>query len=259
MNDEGRRVEVEVDVPGTPEEVWQAIATGPGYTAWFVPTRIEEREGGEMVMDHGPGLGEDRSTVTRWEPPWHFGARSDELGIAHEVFIEAREGGICRVRLVNSGFGSDWDQQLDNIRRGWRIYLTGLRLYLERFPGREATPFMASATATADKHAAWAALTAALGVASPHGGDRIAASGDHVPPLGGTVEYLEDTELLMRLDEPAPGHAFVGAASLSVGDTEQTVIALRGYLFGSDRAAVAGRDEPVWRRWLERVADDLSG
>ena len=35
----GRRsVEAEVEVPGTPEEVWQAIATGPGISSWFVPT-----------------------------------------------------------------------------------------------------------------------------------------------------------------------------------------------------------------------------
>src|SRR2546425_795851 len=35
----GRRsVQVEVEVPGTPEEVWQAIATGPGVSSWFVPT-----------------------------------------------------------------------------------------------------------------------------------------------------------------------------------------------------------------------------
>ena len=35
----GRRsVTVEVEVPGTPEEVWQAIATGPGVSSWFVPT-----------------------------------------------------------------------------------------------------------------------------------------------------------------------------------------------------------------------------
>ena len=36
---DGRRsVQVEVEVPGTPEQVWQAIATGPGVGAWFVPT-----------------------------------------------------------------------------------------------------------------------------------------------------------------------------------------------------------------------------
>jgi hypothetical protein len=42
----GRRsIQVEVEVPGTPEEVWQAIATGPGISSWFVPTRSEERDG----------------------------------------------------------------------------------------------------------------------------------------------------------------------------------------------------------------------
>jgi hypothetical protein len=42
----GRRsVQVEVEVPGTPEEVWQAIATGPGISSWFVPAEFEVREG----------------------------------------------------------------------------------------------------------------------------------------------------------------------------------------------------------------------
>ena len=42
----GRRsVQVEVEVPGTPEEVWQAIATGPGISSWFVPTTFEEHDG----------------------------------------------------------------------------------------------------------------------------------------------------------------------------------------------------------------------
>ena len=37
----GRRsVQVEFEVPGTPEEVWQAIATGPGISSWFVPTEV---------------------------------------------------------------------------------------------------------------------------------------------------------------------------------------------------------------------------
>ena len=37
----GRRsIRVEVEVPGTPEQVWEAIATGPGGSSWFVPTEI---------------------------------------------------------------------------------------------------------------------------------------------------------------------------------------------------------------------------
>ena len=38
----GRRsVQVENEVPGTPEEVWQAIATGPGISSWFVASTAE--------------------------------------------------------------------------------------------------------------------------------------------------------------------------------------------------------------------------
>ena len=48
-DDSGRRwVQAEVEVPGTPEEVWQAIATGPGISSWFVPTELERREGGAI-------------------------------------------------------------------------------------------------------------------------------------------------------------------------------------------------------------------
>ena len=37
----GRRsVQIEIEVPGTPEEVWQAIATGPGISSWFVLVRV---------------------------------------------------------------------------------------------------------------------------------------------------------------------------------------------------------------------------
>ena len=40
-----RKIEVEVEVPGTPEQVWEAIATGPGIAAWFAPADFEQRVG----------------------------------------------------------------------------------------------------------------------------------------------------------------------------------------------------------------------
>lgn len=39
------RLEFSVEVPGTPEQVWQAIATAKGMSAWFLPTEMEERKG----------------------------------------------------------------------------------------------------------------------------------------------------------------------------------------------------------------------
>lgn len=65
----GRRsVQVEFEVPGTPEEVWQAIATGPGISAWFVPAEIEERDGKPVALKFkfGPGM-ESRAPLTAWD------------------------------------------------------------------------------------------------------------------------------------------------------------------------------------------------
>src|SRR5215813_4736896 len=91
-----RWVEVEVEVPGTPEEVWRAIATGPGVSSWFVPTRIEERDGGEIVSTFGPGM-DSTAKITSWEALKRFAAESD-MGMpgapkmATEWSIEARAG-----------------------------------------------------------------------------------------------------------------------------------------------------------------------
>src|SRR5437868_1618542 len=103
----GRRsVQVEVEVPGTPEEVWQAIATGPGISSWFVPAEFEE-EGGKPVaveLDFGPAM-ESRSVVTAWNPPRMFvregaGWVPGSPPIATEFSVEARAGGVCVVRVV---------------------------------------------------------------------------------------------------------------------------------------------------------------
>ena len=55
MNEQ-RRIEAQIEVPGTPELVWEAIATGPGIAAWFMPLEIEGREGGTVYMDFGAGV-----------------------------------------------------------------------------------------------------------------------------------------------------------------------------------------------------------
>ena len=80
----GRRsIQVEVEVPGTPEEVWQAIATGPGISSWFVPAEFEERDGKPVAvtMNFGPGM-ESRAVVTAWDPPRMFANAGRGLGLA---------------------------------------------------------------------------------------------------------------------------------------------------------------------------------
>ena len=99
-----RQVQDEVEVPGTPDEVWRAIATGPGISSWFVPTRSEERAGGQVVSNFGPGM-DCPSTITLWEAPKRFVAEGT-MGlpgsptVATEWSVEARAGGKCVVREV---------------------------------------------------------------------------------------------------------------------------------------------------------------
>ena len=64
------RLEMTFELPGTPEQLWDAIATAQGVSAWFMPTDLEEREGGAIVTHMGeessPGI------VTGWDPPLRF-------------------------------------------------------------------------------------------------------------------------------------------------------------------------------------------
>lgn len=252
----GRRwVAVEVEVPGTPEEVWQAIATGPGISAWFVPSEVEEREGGRAVADFGSGM-ESEATVTVWDPPRRFVARSEDFGpggpeVASEWTVEARSGGVCVVRVVHSLFadGDDWDDQLEGWEHGWPSFFRILRLYLRDFPGQPSAAFQLMGLAPAPRAEAWAAFTAALGLDSRGTGDRV-ESPSEAPPLAGLVEDRGAEgypELLLRLDEPAPGAAHFFPMEMD----GQVFLSARLYLYGATAAAAVARDEPIWRTWID--------
>src|SRR5438045_9362104 len=109
----GRRsVQVEFAAPGTPEEVWQALATGPGISSWFVPTEIDERGGKPVAVKYnfGPGI-EIRTVVTSWDPPRSFAQAGDGMSpgsppMASEWTMEARRGGI--------GIGRDGQSLVDS-------------------------------------------------------------------------------------------------------------------------------------------------
>ena len=99
-----RSVHAEAEVPGTPEEVWRAIATGPGMSAWFVPSTCEERAGGVVTNNFGPGM-ESVAALKTWNPPPSFSAETEEEPgkIATEWTVEAKDGGTCVVRVVHRG------------------------------------------------------------------------------------------------------------------------------------------------------------
>lgn len=153
------RVALDFELPGTPEQVWDAIATADGISSWFLRTEVEEREGGAIVLY----MGEDASspgTITGWDPPHRFAyeepdwaslfghADSPVTPLATEFLVEAKSGGTCVVRVVSSAFGTgaDWEREaFENMEKGWAPFFEHLRLYLTRFPGQRATRLSAYA------------------------------------------------------------------------------------------------------------------
>jgi uncharacterized protein YndB with AHSA1/START domain len=254
-DESGRRsVQVEVEVPGTPEEVWQAIATGPGISSWFVPTEVEGREGGAVTTNFGPGM-DSVATITTWDPPRRFVADSADLGpdappVATEWIVETRAGGTCVVRVVHSLFASsdDWDGQLEGWEHGWPAFFRLLRLYLTHFRGQPCSAFQLMGAAPEPTQEAWAALAGALGLAGAVVGQRV-QSAPGLPPLAGLVERVgppEHPEQLLRLDQPTTGLAHLFA--LPMGG--QVFLSIRLYLYGDQAAAAVARDEPLWQAWI---------
>jgi uncharacterized protein YndB with AHSA1/START domain len=253
----GRRsVQVEVEVPGTPEEVWQAIATGNGISSWFVPTEIEERDGKPVAvkLSFGPGM-ESRSALTAWEPPRKWASQSDgwvpgSPPIANEWSVEARGGGICVVRIVHSLFAStdDWDNQLEGTESGWPAFLRTLQLYLTHFRGKRSAIMQLVTSAAGTDAEAWEALTAALGVKGLSVGQRWTAPAG-VPAASGVLEYVTQRpyDALLRLDKPGPAIAALGAFSMG----GPSMVALNCYHYGDQAAATAARETPPWQAWMQ--------
>ena len=253
----GRRsIQVEVEVPGTPEEVWEAIATGPGISAWFVPAEFEERDGKPVAakLNFGPGM-ESHSVVTAWDPPRLFAREADGWApgsppIATEFSVEARAGGVCVVRVVNSLFAStdDWDKQLEGAESGWPGAFRVLRIYLTHFRGQRSAIMQVMAPLAGTKAEAWAALTAALGLNGVGAGKRWTAPAG-VPALGGMVEHVNDSPcgVLLRLDKPGPG-----TAALYIMTIPGSVIAAFSfYLYGDQAAGTVARETPLWQAWIQ--------
>ena len=108
----------EAELQATPEQVWEAIATGPGIDSWFMGrNQVEPGEGGTVRTSFGGYAPE--STVTAWEPlkrlAYHSGEAPDGRFVAYEFLIEGRGHHL---------FSGDVDQQ--RTEEAWRAWLARL-------------------------------------------------------------------------------------------------------------------------------------
>ncbi|CAN3979311.1 SRPBCC family protein [Kitasatospora purpeofusca] len=234
-------IELETVLPASPDEVWAAIATGPGIDSWFMGrNELDPREGGTAAMEIG-GHRED-ALITAYEPGKRLATRTAtaENGrfMAFEYLVEGREGSATVLRVVHSGLlGDDWEDEYDALRRGWPFHLHTLVEYLTHFRGRTGAPVFGVAPVPGRPAAELrGALAGALALPSPPTtGTRVAARPTGLPPLDGEVVWADDERFAIRTGDGLYG--FHHSAGL---------VLMFHHLFGPDTDGA----EAAWQQWL---------
>jgi uncharacterized protein YndB with AHSA1/START domain len=254
------RMELTFDLPGTPEQVWQAIATAEGISAWFLPTDLEEREGG-LVRFH---MGETSSegSVTGWdphhrleyvEPGWAELSGHDRDSVTPlvtEFLIESSSGGSCVMRVVSSAFGTgaDWEEEFfGDMEKSWEPYFELLRIYLVEFPGQVATGFEADLQIDTARDSVWEAMRSSAGIERV--GQQVELRG-----LTGSVRRIDDVGVLLTLDGSLPGYLGIFVMG---GDAESFAM-VKGWLFADGARAYVEREQAGWKGWLDSIAEELA-
>lgn len=240
----------EVELPGvTPEQVWEAIATGPGIDSWFMGST--EVEPGEVVRQaFGDYRPEHRITV--WEPGKHLAYGGDEAPdgrfVAYEFLVEGRDRGSTVLRVVTSGFlpGDDWEDEFEAMLAGGEMFRHTLITYLRHFTGRTARPLTAFGPPVTDWPATWDALGRELGLTAA------ARTGDHVTVDGEPgVVYSTNTQTVGVRTADAMYRFFQGGMTGGLVAMHHLFTEDRR---DDDRRQEGRRDERGWAAWLGELA-----
>jgi uncharacterized protein YndB with AHSA1/START domain len=158
----------EIELGATPEQVWDAIATGPGIDSWFMGrSEVGTAEGGPANLTM---MGQtEQATITAYEPGTRLATRSEEAAngrfMAFEYLIEGRGGGATMLRIVQSGMlGDDWETEFEAMKAGWPIYLVTLKEYLTYFLGRTPSVTTVVRPGAGGPDAVWKVVAESLGV-----------------------------------------------------------------------------------------------
>ncbi|ANJ26068.1 SRPBCC family protein [Agromyces aureus] len=231
-----------------PDVVWQAIATGPGLSSWFMGATEVDREQG--VVRTRMGEYSQDSAIVADDEGRRFSFRGAESPdgrfFAMEFLVEARSSASTVLRIVSSGFlpGDDWEEEYDAMLAGGRLYQHTLVEYLEHFTGRPGVAVTVSAP-TGDNDRRWAAMLADLGVdVSADGatvlGTTVTLTPTGLAPLTGVVDAVTPDTLGLRTADGLY-RFFRGHWAAGVGH----------HLFAeADAAAAADR----WQAWLDATA-----
>jgi uncharacterized protein YndB with AHSA1/START domain len=237
----------DLDAGASPEQVWDAIATGRGQDSWFMGnSEIEPREGGTARWSLGDFT--MTGTVTAWEPARHFANITPEGpdGTFHQFDyrIEARGPRSSTIRYVHSGaLGQpDWEAEYEAMSEGDPMYLQKLVEYVTYFSGRYGVPVNAFGPNIPDRDEAMATFRRALGLPDwAAAGDEARLTPEGFEPIEGVVDYVSPEFLGVRTQDALYRfiHAFEGAV----------VVGHHLFAPGVEQADA----EEAWRAWLERT------
>jgi uncharacterized protein YndB with AHSA1/START domain len=249
------------EVPAGPDEVWAAIATGPGIDSWFMGrNEVTASTVRTMFGEYAPEL-----EITESDPAHRFAYRSgqapDGRFIAYEFLIEGRAGGSTVLRTVTSGFlpGEDWADEFEAMTLGGELYFRTLVEYLTYFAGRFATPVTAfgpsspsgpsgpssPSSPSGPPGPSWtrdrSLLCRELGLAeAPHPGDPVRLTGE-IGPADGVVYFANANAIGVRI--PDALYRFMRGFG-------KPVIAAH-HLFAA--GAEPDQARQAWEAWLSRT------
>ncbi|WP_433359366.1 SRPBCC domain-containing protein [Actinoplanes sp. CA-142083] len=167
----GKDYEINLDatVDATPAQIWDAIATGPGMTTWFIGrTDIDGNTVRTAFGDNWIPTG----TIKTKDQPQHFAYESERAPdgrfSAYEFLIEGRDHSATVLKSVTSGFlpGDDWADEYEAMQYGTQLFFATLVEHLRHYPGQTATPVTAFGPPVTDWDATWKALHEKLGDAT---------------------------------------------------------------------------------------------
>jgi uncharacterized protein YndB with AHSA1/START domain len=192
------------EVDATPEQVWAAIATGPGIDSWFMGRNEVEGGTGGTVRGAFGGY-EPAYRIREWQPHERLAYGSepapDGRRVGYEFLIEGRDGGSAVIRCVTSGFlpGDDWEDEFEAMTAGGAMFFRTLVEYLTHFTGRTALPVTVFGPPVGDWDEAWTRLGAALGLPGrPAEGDRVRLTLHGREPVEGVVYAANDQNAGVR-------------------------------------------------------------
>ena len=141
ISEKTRTFEMDLDLAQSPETVWRALTDAEELTRWFpLEARVNPVKGGSWWLSWNDRWKFDWK-IELWEPGKHLRLTEDREESVQLVidFQLAEQADGTRLRVVHSGFGqgADWDNEYEDISRGWYYELRSLRHYLTRHPGKK--------------------------------------------------------------------------------------------------------------------------